>query len=118
LTLVIWAAAASVVIGAGALTARHHAAAAADLAALAAASALADSMVGITGPLATSAPAESRSIACRAAASVASANDARLVRCEVDDRTVVVEAAVELPGIARFVAPGGAAEALARAGPG
>ncbi len=117
--IVVWVAAASVVVGAGAVAARHRAAAAADLAALAAASVLADSAVGITVPVATtSAQADSRSAACGAAASVTSANGARLVRCDIEGQRVVVEAAVALTAIARFVAPGNAADAVARAGSG
>lgn len=83
----------------GAVVARHRAQASADLAALAAAGALADG-----------------GDACTAARTLAQSNRARIGSCRIEGQTVVVQAVVSLPmqGIAG-IGPS-AADAVARAG--
>ncbi|MGH8890561.1 MAG: flp pilus-assembly TadE/G-like family protein [Acidothermaceae bacterium] len=126
LVMVMWVTVAGVVVTAAAMTARHRAATAADLSALAGAFALAqatqDEMLTGHGPVAAAlTPAQLVAIACSAADSTASANDAQLRSCTVEGSTLAVEAAVALPRLARWAQHGGIGSgyisARARAGP-
>ena len=115
LAMVLWVCVAGVVLAAVAVIARHRAATAADMAALAAASVMAqdESSSDLGGD-----PGDGSS-ACAAANAIAVANDATVTSCQVSGQVVDVTTSVRIPALRPLRALRlDAVSARARAGPG
>lgn len=119
LAMVLWVCVAAVVLAGVAVIARHRAATAADMAALAAATVVAQ---GESDPASGSRASGSRasgSTACATAAAIALANDAVVTSCRVTAQVVDVTASVRIPALGLLAGFGfDSVSARARAGPG
>ena len=115
LAMVLWVCVAGVVLAGVAVVARHRAATAADMAALAAASVIAQSES--SGESAADADGESKGFA--AANAIALANDAIVTSCQVTAQIVDVTTSVRVPALDPLRSLGlDSVSARARAGPG
>lgn len=115
LAMVLWVCVAGVVLAGVAVVAPHRAATAADMAALAAASVIAQSESA--GESAGDADGESK--ACAAANAIALANDAIVTSCQVTAQIVDLTTSVRVPALDPLRSLGlDSVSARARAGPG
>jgi hypothetical protein len=119
MAMVLWVCVSGVVLAGVAVVARHRAATAADMAALAAASVIAQSESAGESASESAGDGDGGSKACAAANAIALANDATVTSCHVTGQIVDVTTNVRVPALDPLRSLGlDSVSARARAGPG